>query len=155
MAWKKVFPYSFYFTGIFYRGLTSASWPSVDGVVVETGVTRASYMRGGVCFFGVVVYRYIVDGRVYEASFYDSRLRGRCFSGRSEAVRYVSDFEDGDNVTVYYLPEKPSVALLKPGFQPATLILFAAGSLLFISLSIFFIHGTLIVYKKWRIASRK
>ncbi len=134
---KKTFPYalgfaltltftllsaagSYHFLCTLHRAWTSASWPATQGTVVSTRVQRYTVARGGPHFYGVVTYRYEVDGQAYESSHYDARLRPRSFAERDGAGAYLAAFAPGQQVPVFYDPMRPFVAVLQPGLSSGT-----------------------------------
>jgi len=107
---------------VFRRGRASLLWPQVEGTVVAGYVGWRDGSGGdldGGSYSLSVAYEYVVDGVPYHST----RISVRQASGASlpdeELWRGIDAakrwYHEGDKVTVYYDPDKPSYAVVKPG----------------------------------------
>ncbi len=83
----------------------SLEWPSTLGKVIEA-------RRGSDPVKPLVLYRYAVDGRQYEAR----RIAFRQVAG-DETAPMLRRYRVGKEVTVYFDPEDPETAVLEVGFR--------------------------------------
>jgi hypothetical protein len=81
----------------------SAAWPTTEGEVVETWMSRSSGVH--------VRYRYTVAGVDYESD----RIRLVEKFWRDQRSDIVARYPEGRRVTVAYDPLDPSSAVLEPG----------------------------------------
>ncbi len=103
----------------------SVDWPTVPGVVTES---KVGSHRGddGTTYSADVTYKYTVDDteisceRIWFGDNYSS-------SGRSQFVKIVSEYPVGNEVTVFYKPDDPFIAVLKPGPVFSSYIGFGLG----------------------------
>jgi hypothetical protein len=97
------------------RAADSASWPTVQGTVIESRVVVTTSTRKGRTqhsHSARMVYRYEVDGREYEAH----RLSFRVHMGGEDAAQEtVAAYPVGARVDVRHSPADPSLACLVPG----------------------------------------
>jgi hypothetical protein len=102
--------------------LGSRSWPTTTGKVIysaaQTETTpwidnprsiHGTFRPPGKIHFGVVEYRYVVDGQAYV-----SRVE---VSGMGESRSVVSQFSRGSRVNVFYDPSDPKRSALIPGID--------------------------------------
>ena len=90
------------------QALASPGWPTVEGAVTTSKVRRRSGSRKL-----RLRYQYDVNGQTYES--HKIAFMGRVFSGTASERR--KRYPTGTQVTVYYNPDKPSVAVLEPGVR--------------------------------------
>ncbi len=108
--------------------LASSNWPTVEGVVVSSGVERGSSGTGtsrSTSYHAKVDYTYEVDGVAYQAervSFKDAISKSR---GHAEEIS--NSYKVGQAVVVAYDAEDPGNAVLEPGLSPASFIYLAFG----------------------------
>jgi hypothetical protein len=99
-----------------YRTATaSAAWPSTEGTITELGV-RAERDEDDVSYAPEVAYTYAVVGSPYRGT----RIvvgATRRYTSRSRAEAALRGFAMGQNVTVYYDPERPDEAVLQAGVK--------------------------------------
>lgn len=89
----------------------SASWPTVNGVVLSRLEGAAARPR----------YVYSFDGKSYESN------RVRVFTARFMKPS-AHDLAPGDTVSVYVNPKKPSFSVLQPGGAGAAFVFFSLVS---------------------------
>jgi hypothetical protein len=122
-------------------GKASLTWPSAEGVVVESGVTHRSMSEGGEKYKPFVLYRYEVKSqrapRGTELGSGVQTFEGRrihfhynwSFEGhykeRAEAERIIAPYAPGARVEVFYDPAAPQRSTLEKG--PVTIELVKAG----------------------------
>lgn len=115
----------------------SSQWPSVSGKIIKSEID--SWRREGKSYYQAnIVYNYEVDGKKYTAS---KVTVGDPPSGTnmSPARRIQDEFPVGKDVVVYYDPEAPVSAALKPGIQKNDILLaFITGIFPLLGILIFF-----------------
>lgn len=109
LAGSGFFIYQSIFTVI--DGVSSGSWPSTDGTVVEARIEEFRTTGGttSVKVKGYFLYHYSVDGNNYSGS------RLNFFSISGDPVTAARKFEPGQVVKVYYDPDEPSNAVIETG----------------------------------------
>lgn len=94
----------------------SKSWPSVDGVVIESRVEtkRSNDRHDGPSYKAVVVYDYEVNNEAHSSDriWFGSEVST---SKRGQMRDIVKQYPEGAQTTVYYDPDTPSEAVLQPG----------------------------------------
>ncbi|MEM6409451.1 MAG: DUF3592 domain-containing protein [Pseudomonadota bacterium] len=98
----------------------SKSWPSVTGTIVSAGFeTRGTGQTYGRTAF--VQYRYTVDNKQYFGDLIafgptpNFNVDGTVELARNRAIKELATRIGGSDVTVYYDPEDPKIAVLLPG----------------------------------------
>lgn len=99
----------------------SASWPSVQGTITNSEID--TWRREGKTYYQPnIVYTYEVEGKKYSSSKVtvgdppsDTNM--------SPAKRVQNEYPSGKQVMVFYDPEAPSSAALKPGIQKNDILL--------------------------------
>jgi hypothetical protein len=100
------------------RQARSADWPSVPGTILQSEVETSRGSKSTT--YGLkVLYAWSVGGQRYEGTRY--RVNAWRSGDRAHGEALVKRFPAGATVPVYYLPEKPSEAVLMPGVQGAEL----------------------------------
>jgi hypothetical protein len=97
------------------RAIASTGWPTASGTVAESTVVHSTSRRKGRTSSSHtprVTYRYVVDGREFEASRISFRVNS---SSRTAADAVVAKYPTGASVTVHHSPDDPSLACLEPG----------------------------------------
>jgi hypothetical protein len=89
------------------RAIRSRHWPSTEGRVTEARLEEDSDGQ----FSVAVSYRYQVDGQTHRGSEDVKHWRPT----RESAQMIARKFPPGEPLVVFYDPEKPSVAVLRPG----------------------------------------
>jgi hypothetical protein len=95
-----------------YRAARSSSWPSTQGRTVASGVDR-KVGRYGTYFEVWVHYAYSVNGISYEGRNLQFATSSR-FS-RDDAYTAIKIYRPGSPIEVFYDPQEPGLAVLKPG----------------------------------------
>jgi len=91
----------------FQRARASPTWPTVEGTVITC---TSSSSHGG----SIIGYAYAVDGTDYV---------GNNVSYKNDHdVRY--DYKENQVVTVYYAPDNPGIAVLRPGYFLSDFVVF-------------------------------
>lgn len=110
-----------------YSGIASSYWPTAEGRVLSSKVISESGKKGGLVYSAEVNYAYSVHGE----SFTSERIRfGSINTGnRVFPAQLAEKYSAGSSVTVYYSASDPSVAVLEPGVQSASLIVCGIGLL--------------------------
>jgi hypothetical protein len=95
----------------------SAGWPAVKGKIVLAGVeTSSSTDEDGSTsrrYSPRVEYAYTVSGRKYTS--HQAAVGSRRTYGSRSAAEAKLAYRSGQQVDVYYNPQKPSQAVLEPG----------------------------------------
>lgn len=112
----------------------SESWPTADGVVIRSEVTRSTDAEGSDSYSPEITYAYTVNNE--QLANKTIKFGENSYSNRRKAEEIANSYPVGRNVTVYYDPEKPDKSVLEPGVS--------AGSYIVIGIGVFFILITLI-----------
>jgi len=114
--------------GSIRKGKKSMSWPSVGAVVnsSEVEVRREYDPEDGesVYYYPRINYTYSVDGQNFKGNKY--KIMEASMS-RRKARTVVAGFSPGDQITVFYDPEKPEESVMQPGEQKYLYIFFVLG----------------------------
>jgi hypothetical protein len=98
----------------FVQSRASQRWPSVQGKVLSAGVAekvgRTSRGRRTVEYSAAVVYQYTVDGKEFSSS---EMSFGPQQTYSFLAKKLANQYEEGQEVTVYYDPANPKTAVLR------------------------------------------
>lgn len=119
---------------ILQNARASASWPTADGLITDSRVSRSTDSDGGDSYSPEITYSYAVNNLGYVNN--TIKFGENSYGSRSKAEKIAAGYPIGRNVTVYYDPEKPDRSVLEPGVT--------AGSYIVISIGVFFILITLI-----------
>lgn len=111
------------------QGLSSGSWPAVNGTIIRTNVTVShSYSSSShtetTSYYPDVTYSYQVGGRNFSSGRITVVSTGGSYS---YAYGFVTQHPVGSSVTVYYNPSDPSQALLEKGVDLGSVVLLVAG----------------------------
>ncbi len=113
------------------RALESRHWPSTTGIVTGATIDEVVHRkREGpeTTYHPKIQYQYAVFGQVYRA---DRIVFGGSPGGsRRAAQKMVDRYPEGLAVTVYYDPNKPSVAVVKAGYRLTAYAMVAVGVVL-------------------------
>ncbi|WP_171016367.1 DUF3592 domain-containing protein [Pseudomonas sp. F(2018)] len=91
----------------------SREWPTTEGVITESHITRTTEQRSSMRYeYEVRVrYSYSVDGVSYSGD--RLRIRRNRYSWETNAQRELAEYPVGQRVRVYYNPKEPERSLLK------------------------------------------
>lgn len=107
----------------------SESWPTVDGVVIESRVEskRSSGKNNGTTYKAIVVYDYEVDGQPYSSGriWFGSDIST---SNQAQMRNTTKQYPKGQTVKVHYDPENPLEAVLQPGAFWSSYFMIVFGS---------------------------
>ena len=112
----------------------SASWPTAEGVVTRSEVTRSTDSDGGDSYSPEITYTYTVNNE--QLANKTIKFGENSYSSRKKAEGIANSYPVGKNVTVYYDPQQPEKSVLEPGVS--------AGSYIVIGIGVFFILITLV-----------
>lgn len=105
-----------FFLGLRYLRLAKASagWPATQGSITTARVRVDDRGESSESYHPEITYSYSVMGTSYEGS---RRIIGatRGYSNRRGAEAFLQAYPVGQQVTVYYDPQKPSEAVLEAG----------------------------------------
>lgn len=111
------------------KAQASADWPTVQGEVIESEVESHRNRKKKTSYEAVVIYRNEVDGSSFEG---DEVWAGQySSSNRSQMQDIVRQYPVGAEVSVYYSPDDPAVAVLQPGAFTSSYMVFGIGLLIF------------------------
>ena len=118
--------------GLSQRRAESASvnWPETTGKVVYSGI-RHETRRGDDgrehSYYPRVVYDFVLDGTTYTSE--GITLSDAGSSRQRNAAKAIKPYRAGKDVSVFYDPEDPYSAALKPGRSTGSLIMLIIGGL--------------------------
>ncbi len=121
----------------------SEDWPVTRGTVTSAELVRVESGRSTdrkVTYRPEVKYTYQIEGKVFSASNIVVTT-GTSYSYRI-AGRILSEYPQGTVVDVYYRPEDPAFAILKPGIRISE-VLVAGFMLLFVILGLLILFNIL------------
>jgi hypothetical protein len=109
------------------RAGAASAWPSVQGRVVESGISVSSGRRGGGHYDPDISYEYRVDGQVLHGR----RIwigSGIFYQSRDEAEEFMQPYAVGAPVRVFYNPDDPrDAALIIENLGPMMIFMILAG----------------------------
>ena len=115
-----------------YEAEESEGWPSTTGRVVEAYLDeyqhKPHYRRSETRYHPVVRYTYVVDG----VSYTGDRIT---VNDPGSSLRYT----EGDEVTVYYNPDRPERAVLEVGMSNGSTVAFVFAGLLVLGTGLLFL----------------
>jgi len=111
-----------YGANLLYTGWSSAQWPTAPGKMLYSQAHEGR--NAGTTMW----YEYVVDGKRYVTGQYRTGGNGTPFD--SEARDVAKRYPVGREVTVYYRPSDPSVAVLQPGAYYRLYVVPAIGAFL-------------------------
>ncbi|MEP1741502.1 MAG: DUF3592 domain-containing protein [Kangiellaceae bacterium] len=128
------------FQGVIY-GRASERWPVVKGLIIKSEIVSDG--EGGASV--KIRYRYWINNKSYLG-----KTIGFCkYGSKTNSANSVGDasyvsnqFPERKEVNVYYHPAKYHIAVLEPGFNRASILVFAFG-LMFIGAGIFFLTNVI------------
>jgi len=118
---------SFWGWNILQNAKASSSWPTAEGTVTISEVTRNSSADGGVSYSPEVTYEYTASNQHYES--YTIKFGENSYSSRRKAEGITSGYPVGKEVTVYYDPQDPGRSVLEPGVSGGSYIVLGIGVL--------------------------
>ncbi len=108
----------------FVWSVRSASWPTVEGVVLTSKLEMHEGNKGAT-YSARITYDYQVKGRHYDG-------RRLAFGALASSTGYAQGILDrypvGGKVRVYYDPRDPGEAVLEPGLHGGTWVCFGVGT---------------------------
>jgi hypothetical protein len=115
----------------------SQSWPIAQGTVNRVNINRDRATDSSTPTYDytyTVVYGYEVDGNRYQGDRYslgDGSTASRTYRERQEAIAAAEDhYSIGQPIDVYYDPNSPTEAVLKPGANIGTFVPAIFGTVL-------------------------
>jgi hypothetical protein len=111
----------------FYMGLSSGSWPSTTGRIVNLNLSTPWWEEESVGYHLRAEYTYTVESEAYRS--YRVSFGHRSYFSKKNAS---DQFPLGKEVEVYYDPENPANAVLEPGMKN----LFSDWALIFVILAL-------------------
>lgn len=118
-----------------WRSLECSRWPTVTGVVKSAKMQSSTDNDGGTTYSPKVAYSYEVAGSRFEG---DRLAFGVMSSSSGYAAGVLSRYPVGQTVTVHYLPEDPSEAVLETGIHGGTWVCFGVGTAFALAAIMFF-----------------
>ena len=104
-----------------YKALSSKGWPTTRGVIVSSQVNPSminSDNDAGMLYHASIVYKYQVNGTVYEGK----RIKFGELEGIApdDSRMLLNQYKNNEAVSVYYRPGSPGEAVLEPGLHRNT-----------------------------------
>ena len=97
---------------IWFSGISSYAWQSVEGTIVEKSFNIKRTKNEGKLYRPIVTYEYLVDGKKYS----NNNLSYSLFIfGENWAKNEMKDYNEYDTVKVYYSKSNPEKSCLKTG----------------------------------------
>jgi hypothetical protein len=103
-----------------YCQIRAQNYAATTGVVTHSAVERQSDSEGSNTYSPNIKYKYAVAGKEYSGNRYRF---GQDSSNDHSAQRIVTEHPVGKQVSVYYDPDRPSEALLRPGLEGSDLFM--------------------------------
>ena len=112
----------------------SKGWPTVQGIVASSSCQRKlthaypadrNELTDANVYFAAVNFTYQVSGRDYQGN----RLSfgGKVEGNQDEMNKFVAEYPAGKIIPVYYDPQNPAVALLRPDMTGAATVMLWVG----------------------------
>jgi hypothetical protein len=129
-----------------WRGLASSHWPTVSGVVLHAGMTESQAKETGtrntyIFYSTKLAFRYQVNGQDYTT---ETVQFGRAIGSgdiSNEAVLLLR-YPAGTKVMVFYHPDDPALATVKPGVN-TDVVWYLCGGAILILFGVFCVLGYL------------
>ncbi len=115
------------------QAMASTEWPTVEGTVTKAHIRKSRKSRRL-----RMRYTYDVDGQTYESG--KIAFMGRVLAGNVAERR--KRYSAGTEVTVYYNPDNPAIAVLEPGARTVSFLGAGVIALLFLLLGALGLWGT-------------
>ena len=130
---------SFGFTGLIVgdiqANIDAESWPTVEGYIIDSGVSEQYDDEGGSTYCPWIEYGYTIENVTYTNDRISHGADDRCSSWDDD---WADDHRPGENITVYFNPEDPQDSQIETGMvTDPFLICFACFPLIGIILLIF------------------
>ncbi len=117
-------------------GAVSANWPHVMGKMLKAEVTSSTTQRRDnegrsytdTTYYPSVTYEFVLNGQTYQSNRLSAQDNG--YSKSTDALNAIEQVNSGDGVTVYYNPQNPKEAMLKPGISGNSFVSLVFGGLL-------------------------
>lgn len=109
------------------QAVHSSSWPSVDGVVTESRVDRATGRRGRKTDIPRITYRYSVDGvehvgtRLFFGSQYSESWSAEA-KWTAHTQEYIARYSPGIHLRVHYDPDHAATSVVEAGVTSALVL---------------------------------
>lgn len=103
----------------YQKALRRTQLPAIKGTVISTKVEierhehedQNGYRSTDYTYKPIITYRYEVNGRPYQNTRY-STMSEPLFNNQSDADIFLKRYEDGEEISVFYDPNKPSISFL-------------------------------------------
>lgn len=95
----------------FWFGIMSTTWPSTEGIVLETSLA-GKQVEGGTLYRPEIKYEYWVDNKNYTGN----KIAFSIFTfGKDWATTIINKYNPNDKIPIYYNPRNPQISCIKPG----------------------------------------
>jgi Protein of unknown function (DUF3592) len=138
------------------RQIASYQWAEAQGTVVALVAKPSDDGEGGTKYSGRVAYKYEVEGKSYSSDLTEF-FPGWKRSDQATALADVSQYHEGERVTVYYDPIDPKMGVLVKGVPQVDQILYivlSGGCLVSVIGAVFTVRSWLRAWRASRGASR-
>lgn len=102
---------------------SSESWPSVPGLITNSEVRQSVDNDGKTMYAAQINYDFMVDNKTYSGNSISLTSGNTTTSSIRSVKKDLQKYPVGAEVTVYYDPELPNHAVLKPGADTFTTII--------------------------------
>jgi len=116
-----------------YYAQISSNWPSVQGVIVESSLDTRHTSSGTsrhTEYSPEILYKFVVGNMTFNGNNITYGGYDSSFANRARSV--VNSYSKHKKVAVYYMPNNPEESVLEPGVSWHTLLMPAAGLIVFI-----------------------
>ncbi len=126
--------------------LISKNWPFTEGIIKKSFDKIEYDEYGNVLHIPKINYSYIVNSKEYFSGNITFGNRGISFSNmyneisnKNDSLKVLSKYTENSKVKVFYCPNNPKVAVLKPGITTGAILVLSSGLIItfFTSLIIF------------------
>ncbi len=117
---------TYYSTNNAIDAYATKSWPTAEGTIIISEVTRSSR------YVPHIVYTYAVDTMDYSSEKIDLAVNAQ-YKWQKDAQVEADKYPVNKKVTVYYNPNNPGEAILNPGIKGVHAFMFFIGLVIFLA----------------------
>ena len=125
---------SFWGWNILQNAKASTSWPTAQGQIIKSEVTRSRDGEGHDSYSPEVTYTYLAKKRAYKS--YAIKFGENSYDNKSMSEKIAAAYPVGKKVSVYYNPEDPDNSVLEQGVTIGSYIVLGIG-VLFVAIGLF------------------
>lgn len=98
------------------EALKSQSWLATTGEITGLNINTTGSLHGGDEYLAVIRYKYVVSDQVYHSQRYSFGKEPK-FLVYTEAGIFLDQYQQGDQISIFYNPEDPAQAVLNKELQ--------------------------------------